>query len=481
MILPRDKLFTPIVNKDMRQAISRFERDCGRLNIRRDEDIFEVALIRFPNQKVDLYYSSLQRSEKEGWRGLKAHLLKYTSPNYAVHTAHAFYNNKRSVNDLMAQADIILQEPKEELVKFLVISMCPEFVRDKMRRNLRLEEGRFIMHLEDVLEEYRSGNNSNIQTPRRSHPPQQQRQKQWGGTSHQEKSAERYDNRNTGPVCNIHSRYGIKAWSCIPPCIMQGQTVEPPPQNKRGVNMIAVRFSEQGQRDGRMPLNKEAGSDSKTANSGSPQSINQVSVELTKDQTSAISGRKHIGGVNKVAIMCESSEGNSSAEMSKNKTPTNGSRKLSLPSIVDFVLDHNSITPLLVDTGAGVSIIPQHKCLDIFPERGPCIKAFGGSDIKTIGTTTLVINLGFGDLKPHKFIAVDEPNEYLILGIDFLRANSLVPHSDQGKLIQSTTGHEAPMIHFTETGDSSLTLDLFWLTYLNNASTTRANQKSNDA
>ena len=154
-------------------------------------------------------------------------------------------------------------------------------------------------------------------------------------------------------------------------------------------------------------------------------------------------------------------------------------KTLKLPNIVDLLLDWRSFTPLMVDTGASHSLIPFNKAKNLDSSTEKNLQAFGGAPISVCGSCVLTIDLGFGDLPSHEFLVVDEEMDFLILGIDFLRANSLVLRTDNSTLEQTTTGLSAPTVHFTSPSNTAFRSALFWSAYLSNSPLNSSNEKTN--
>ena len=163
----------------------------------------------------------------------------------------------------------------------------------------------------------------------------------------------------------------------------------------------------------------------------------------------------------------------------RDKLLSNPRRKFKLPNTVNFCFDWNTYNPLLIDTGASVSVIPFSKCKNLDVTIKKKLQTFGGTPINVCGSCTLTIDLGFGDLPPHDFIVVEEHADYFLLGIDFLRVNSLVPRIDKNMLEQTSTGFSAPTIYFTEPTIADFGVDLFWSTYLSNSPLKTATDKVN--
>ena len=163
----------------------------------------------------------------------------------------------------------------------------------------------------------------------------------------------------------------------------------------------------------------------------------------------------------------------------KTKLLACANKTLKLPNIVDLLLDWRSFNPLMVDTGASHSLIPFNKAKNLDSSTEKNLQAFGGAPISVCGSCILTIDLGFGDLPPHEFLVVEEDMDFLILGIDFLRANRLVLRTDNNTLEQTTTGLFAPTVHFTSPSNAAFRSALFWSAYLSNSPLNISNEKTN--
>jgi hypothetical protein len=102
------------------------------------------------------------------------------------------------------------------------------------------------------------------------------------------------------------------------------------------------------------------------------------------------------------------------------------------------VADQLTGTKFLVDTGASYSIFP-HKSKR--PPSGPRLRGPGGQDIACWGEKEMAVFFG-GQRYTWSFLlaAVQFP----ILGVDFLRANSLIVDAAAGRLIHSKSLRQIP-------------------------------------
>ena len=162
--------FPKLPSNDMMSAIKMFERHARRRNITKKSDLLEAAIMVFPENKTQRYFASLQNNEVKSYASLKRHLIKYAKPVYSCHTADQFYNPKKSVEDVNQLVDKMLMEPKSELRKYLLASVCPQFVKDRMRKYFRYDEDRFSLALSEAMDDYKRGNSQQQQYGRK-HPP----------------------------------------------------------------------------------------------------------------------------------------------------------------------------------------------------------------------------------------------------------------------------------------------------------------------
>ena len=151
---------------------------------------------------------------------------------------------------------------------------------------------------------------------------------------------------------------------------------------------------------------------------------------------------------------------------------------LFLPAVVNFALDHRSLLPLLIDTGASASVVSRGNCSSLLRPHRSKIKAFGGSTVDSCGTTNICIDLGFGSMPEHSFLVIDKPLDYMVLGIDFMRRHALVPRIDNDTLEHIPTGIQVPTIHFTTPRIGKFTQELFWTTYFSSRPRREANKTS---
>ena len=135
----------------------------------------------------------------------------------------------------------------------------------------------------------------------------------------------------------------------------------------------------------------------------------------------------------------------------------------SLPAIVSFALDYNSMSPVLIDGGSAVCIIPEQLCNDSHTYTSTIIRVVGGFDLKPVGKCYLTLNFGFGNLPRQEFLVLDHDIDYLILGVNFMRPNGINARYDESVLFHTVTKETAPIIHFEE---NSFQRALFWAKFL---------------
>ena len=168
---------TADVGKDIRV----FERSLRRCYIFKKADILEAALVTFPQKLVNEYIASLRDDEDESYDALKTYVIKHSKTYFACHTADQFTSPKRSGQDIFDRAKQMLEEPREELYKYVVSTLCTPPVKDKMRHHFRYSVEAFEVAVEGIVDDYRRGG---IPQPQgRKHPnvqiqPVRQRQNQ---------------------------------------------------------------------------------------------------------------------------------------------------------------------------------------------------------------------------------------------------------------------------------------------------------------
>ena len=89
------------------------------------------------------------------------------------------------------------------------------------------------------------------------------------------------------------------------------------------------------------------------------------------------------------------------------------------PSSLFFINDLHTHTPLLVDTGSEVSVIPPSSTARKHPPDKLPLAAVNDTPIRTYDKNSLTLNLGLRRALPWIFIVADV--QHPILGADFLR------------------------------------------------------------
>lgn len=133
---------------------------------------------------------------------------------------------------------------------------------------------------------------------------------------------------------------------------------------------------------------------------------------------------------------------------------------VSLPPVVDFTIDWISFRPVMLDSGAAVSLIPRHILTSFDPAiTVPLINA-DNSCFESIGTVSVTIDLGLGIADPFVFTVHESANNFITIGIDYLRSYPYLVHAfDRNMLYRTDTGKGIHLIHFQPNQFSE---ELFW-------------------
>lgn len=101
------------------------------------------------------------------------------------------------------------------------------------------------------------------------------------------------------------------------------------------------------------------------------------------------------------------------------------------------VTDHNSGLQFLVDTGANISVLPASRKDRLSQNSDYILYAANGTQIKTYGVKTLVLDLKLRRPYTWDFVIADVKQP--ILGADFLSQHKLLVNMNQRKLIDQVT------------------------------------------
>ena len=188
----------------MYREIKVFERMLRRQNITQKEDILEAALVTFPQNMVTSYIASLRDEEDENYDALKNYVIKNCRTSFACHNADQFISTERSAQEIFNRAKEMLDEPREELYKYLVSTLCIQPVKDKIRTCLRydakLVESRvdnLVLNLQIELQQQDgsySNSQANTQNQTYSTQMQQGAQQQKASQSQQQRSQQFQNN-----------------------------------------------------------------------------------------------------------------------------------------------------------------------------------------------------------------------------------------------------------------------------------------------
>lgn len=111
-----------------------------------------------------------------------------------------------------------------------------------------------------------------------------------------------------------------------------------------------------------------------------------------------------------------------------------------LPTVIQFALDYASMKPAMIDGGAAVSLIPKNLCRRLPVAQPIRLADFAGRPREALGKYTASIDLGLGTMSPHTFVVDDANSDFIILGLDFLRAHKLCHVFDLKLLLQYNSG-----------------------------------------
>ena len=134
---------------------------------------------------------------------------------------------------------------------------------------------------------------------------------------------------------------------------------------------------------------------------------------------------------------------------------------LNLSGEVLFVFDWRKKLPLLIDTGASVSLIPLRLCDEYDTDDPIALSGVVGSS-RTLGSVTYVPELGLSNPLPHKFYVADVNLDFAIAGMDFLAKNQLSIHPHLRLMIQDQTGEKVSLTQ----GHGCNSLETFWENFL---------------
>ena len=126
-----------------------------------------------------------------------------------------------------------------------------------------------------------------------------------------------------------------------------------------------------------------------------------------------------------------------------------------------FAFDWRKKLPVLIDTGASVSIIPTHFCEEYDNDQPIALCGFVGSS-RTVGSITYVPEIGFKTRSPQKFYVANVDLNFAILGMDFLTKNELTIRPHLQSLTHERTSENVPLTK----GVGSNPEENFWQNFL---------------
>ena len=134
-----------------------------------------------------------------------------------------------------------------------------------------------------------------------------------------------------------------------------------------------------------------------------------------------------------------------------------------LPQKLIFVIDMSLLAPVLVDTGAALSIMPKKFCKSLQPIDKISVKGVTGNSIQLSWTTEVALDIGFGDASLHTFYVADVEQDYAIMGLDYMTPRGLYPVPHRGVLVEDKTGKSSQLVACT---DANFSVDAIWDRFL---------------
>ena len=149
--------FPEFATADVAKDIRVFERSLRRCNVFNKSDILEAAIVTFPQKLVNEYIASLRDDEEESYEALKIYVIKHSKTFFACHTADQFISPKRTGQAIFDRAKQIIDEPRDELYKYVISTLCTPPVKDRIRHHFRYGVEAFEVAVEGFVDDYRRG------------------------------------------------------------------------------------------------------------------------------------------------------------------------------------------------------------------------------------------------------------------------------------------------------------------------------------
>ena len=149
--------FPEFATADVAKDIRVFERSLRRSNVFNKSDVLEAALVTFPQKLVNEYIASLRDDEDESYEALKIYVIKHSKTFFACHTADQFISPKRTGQAIFDRAKQIIDEPRDELYKYVISTLCTPPVKDRIRHHFRYGVEAFEVAVEGFVDDYRRG------------------------------------------------------------------------------------------------------------------------------------------------------------------------------------------------------------------------------------------------------------------------------------------------------------------------------------
>ena len=131
-------------------------------------------------------------------------------------------------------------------------------------------------------------------------------------------------------------------------------------------------------------------------------------------------------------------------------TDINVMKNTSLPHTILFTIDKTTKLPVLIDTGSSISIIPNALCSHYDMDTPVTINGFTGDSLVSLGSVDMILDLGLGELPPHRFTVANLTLPYILAGLDFLMPRKIYPVLHRKILTREGSNKCAPLLEASE-------------------------------
>ena len=156
----------------------------------------------------------------------------------------------------------------------------------------------------------------------------------------------------------------------------------------------------------------------------------------------------------------------------KNETITQHLEGKRLADALYFAVEMSMLVPVMIDTGATISIIPKKFCQTTTPTDKISVKGATGNSMELAWTTELSLDIGFDDATTHKFYVTNVEQDHITLGLDYMVPRGLYAIPHRSLLIEEKTGRSVQLI---TCADNNFSTDYIWDKFL---SVSPSSQKS---